>query len=103
MEKEKLQHYSIRKLSVGAASVLIGLSFLGLGHATQVKADTVSGSQQQVVETSKPKNEFTEKAASPDDNQVNNQSLNDDQGQAQAANVTESQKYVRGGEQATKR
>ena len=97
MEKEKLQHYSIRKLSVGAASVLIGLSFLGLGHATQVKADTVSGSQQQVVETSKPKNEFTEKAASLDDNQVNNQSLNDDQGQAQAANVTESQKSVRGG------
>lgn len=102
MEKEKLQHYSIRKLSVGAASVLIGLSFLGLGHATQVKADTVIGSQQQVVETSKPKNEFTEKAASPDDNQVNNQSLNDDQGQAQAANVTESQKSVRG-ERATKR
>ena len=97
MEKEKLQHYSIRKLSVGAASVLIGLSFVGLGHATQVKADTVSGSQQQVVETSKPKNESTEKAASLDDNQVNNQSLNDDQGQAQAANVAENQKSVRGG------
>ena len=97
MEKEKLQHYSIRKLSVGAASVLIGLSFVGLGHATQVKADTVSGSQQQVVETSKPEDESTEKAASPDDNQVNNQSLNDDQGQAQAANVTENQKSVRGG------
>ena len=42
MEKEKLQHYSIRKLSVGAASVLIGLSFVGMGHSTQVKADTVN-------------------------------------------------------------
>ena len=42
MEKEKLQHYSIRKLSVGAASVLIGLSFVGLGRSTQVKADTVN-------------------------------------------------------------
>lgn len=97
MEKEKLQHYSIRKLSVGAASVLIGLSFVGLGHATQVKADTVSSSQQQVVETSKPKTESTEKAASLDDNQVNNQNLNDTQGQAQAANAAVSQKSVRGG------
>lgn len=97
MEKEKLQHYSIRKLSVGAASVLIGLSFVGLGHTTQVKADTVSSSQQQVVETAKTETESTEKAASLDDNQVNNKSLNDDQGQAQAANVTESQKSVRGG------
>lgn len=103
MEKEKLQHYSIRKLSVGAASVLIGLSFVGLGHATQVKADTVSSSQQQVVETSKPKTESTEKAASLDDNQVNNQNLNDTQGQAQAANAAVSQKSVRGGERATKR
>lgn len=29
--KEKLQRYSIRKLTVGAASVLVGISFMSLG------------------------------------------------------------------------
>ena len=32
------QHFSIRKLTIGAASVLIGLSFLGFGAQT-VRAD----------------------------------------------------------------
>lgn len=40
---EQRPHFAIRKLSIGAASVLIGLSFLGLNHQT-VKADTNAGS-----------------------------------------------------------
>lgn len=62
MEKEKLQHYSIRKLSVGAASVLIGLSFVGMG-SNQVKADTLSQSESQTQEqqvTDKSINQSTE-------------------------------------------
>lgn len=53
MEKEKLQRYSIRKLSVGAASVLIGIGFAGMG-ANQVNAATVNGNQQ-IVESEKTK------------------------------------------------
>ena len=71
MEKEKLQHYSIRKLSVGAASVLIGLSFVGMGHSTQVKADTVNENQQQVVKTPKNENTSVDTKASLDNIQVN--------------------------------
>ena len=42
---EKLQHFSIRKLTIGVASVLIGISFLTGTNATKVRADTVNGSQ----------------------------------------------------------
>lgn len=38
----ELQHFSIRKLTVGAASVLIGISFLAGNKANTVKADTVN-------------------------------------------------------------
>ena len=37
------RHYSLRKLSVGLASVLIGISFLN-GSKTTVKADTITAS-----------------------------------------------------------
>lgn len=58
MEKEKLQHYSIRKLSVGAASVLIGLSFVGMHDSSLVKADTVNDAQaQQTKQVQQQKNE----------------------------------------------
>ena len=58
MEKEKLQHYSIRKLSVGAASVLIGLSFVGMHDSSLVKADTVNDTQaQQTKQVQQQKNE----------------------------------------------
>jgi hypothetical protein len=43
------QHFSIRKLSVGAASVLIGLSFLGW-NAQTVKADEVTSAKDQTTE-----------------------------------------------------
>lgn len=53
MFKDENRHYSLRKLSVGLASVLIGISFVsGNGHT--VKADTVkdgSNGAQTVVQT----------------------------------------------------
>ena len=37
------RHYSLRKLSVGLASVLIGISFASSMNSSNVKADTVNG------------------------------------------------------------
>ena len=103
MEKEKLQHYSIRKLSVGAASVLIGLSFVGMGHSTQVKADTVNENQQQVDKTPKNENISVDTKASPDNNQTSDgkNNLNDDQTQnkEKVTKITASQKNVQEGKQ----
>ena len=45
MFKDENRHYSLRKLSVGLASVLIGISFASSMNSSSVKADTVkSGS-----------------------------------------------------------
>lgn len=50
-KNEIRQHFSIRKLSVGAASVLIGISFLGAGAQT-VNADINNDTKpQEVIET----------------------------------------------------
>lgn len=54
---EKKERFSIRKLTVGAASVLIGLIFIGVGGQT-VHADTVPATQTEAVAT---------KAATTDD------------------------------------
>lgn len=43
--QNKQEHFSIRKLSIGVASVLLGFTFFGLGTQT-VKADTVIPDQQ---------------------------------------------------------
>ena len=53
MFKDENRHYSLRKLSVGLASVLIGISFVS-GNNHTVKADTVkdgSNGAQTVVQT----------------------------------------------------
>lgn len=39
---EKLQHFSIRKLTIGAASVLIGVSFSMMANSHEVRADTIN-------------------------------------------------------------
>ena len=43
----KQDHFSIRKLTIGAASVLLGFTFFGLGNQT-VKADTVDPANEEV-------------------------------------------------------
>ena len=45
---EKKERFSIRKLTVGAASVLIGLTFIGVSGQT-VHADTVPAAQNEEV------------------------------------------------------
>lgn len=43
--QSKQDHFSIRKLSIGAASVLLGFTFFGLNSQT-AKADTVDPKQE---------------------------------------------------------
>ena len=43
MFKDENRHYSLSKLSVGLASVLIGISFASSTTGSSVKADTVNG------------------------------------------------------------
>ena len=55
MFKDENRHYSLRKLSIGLASVLIGISFASSMNGSSVKADTVqsgSNSVQTVVKGS---------------------------------------------------
>lgn len=40
---EKKERFSIRKLSIGAASVLIGLTLFGVGGISQVHASELNG------------------------------------------------------------
>ncbi len=55
--RERKNHYSIRKLTIGVASVLIGISFFGI-KADTVQADTVqaetSNSSESISQESKP-------------------------------------------------
>ncbi|KAA8800524.1 BspA family leucine-rich repeat surface protein, partial [Lactobacillus crispatus] len=72
---ENKQHFSLRKLSVGLASVLIGISFFSTSQA--VKADTVADQQastmtNNVRSSDTQKNGNTVESSSSNDNQVNN-------------------------------
>lgn len=51
MFKDENRHYSLRKLSVGLASVLIGISFASSMNGNSVKADTVKSDSNGVAET----------------------------------------------------
>ena len=51
VEKKK-QHFSIRKLSVGAASVLIGTTFYLNSQGSIVHADTLTNAQSKVAKNS---------------------------------------------------
>ena len=72
---ENKQHFSLRKLSVGLASVLIGISFFSTSQT--VKADTVTDQQASTVtnnvrSSDTKENGNTVESGSSNDNQVNN-------------------------------
>ena len=52
--QDKQDHFSIRKLSIGAASVLLGFTFFGL-NSQSVKADTIDPSQNVTEESNRDK------------------------------------------------
>ena len=84
---EKKERFSIRKLTVGAASVLIGLIFIGVGGQT-VHADTVPATQTEAVAT---------KAATTDDTTT----TSTDDSAAKAATETSSTKETDAQTQST--
>lgn len=59
-DKNKKNHYSIRKLSVGAASVLIGISFLSAKNEL-VRADTVNNNETITIKSNEAISEKTNK------------------------------------------
>ena len=69
--RDEKQRFSIRKFSVGAASVLIGLSF-SLYNGQQASADTVDNGNKSVVASSQDK-EQTDNKQSADTNTQNNE------------------------------
>lgn len=85
----ELQHFSIRKLSVGAASVLIGISFLAGNKANTVKADTVNDSSNDakaVQEDSSADQEVANNYQSSD--QTQSDSVKTDAAKSQASGMT---------------
>lgn len=69
--RDEKQRFSIRKFSVGAASVLIGLSF-SLYNGQQASADTVDNGNKSVVSSSQDK-EKTDNNQTTDTNTQNNE------------------------------
>lgn len=84
---EEVRHFSLRKLSVGLASVLVGVSIFGASQT--VKADTVANSQVSTVTSNAQsfdtqKNENAVKSSFSSDNQANNAKSNLIQTQVEA-------------------
>ncbi|RMC50093.1 DUF1542 domain-containing protein [Lactobacillus sp. ESL0263] len=68
--QDKQDHFSIRKLTIGTASVLLGFTFFGLNTQT-AKADTVDASQEVSKKTDSLSTSDSQKANSQDDNTQN--------------------------------
>ena len=82
--EQRAEHFSIRKLTVGAASVLIGLSFLGF-NAHTAKADAASSQIQATEENTSEENNSTPAA----NTRTNSNALN-----SQASETTSTQKTI---------
>ena len=68
--QDKQDHFSIRKLTIGTASVLLGFTFFGLNTQT-AKADTVDAAQEVSKKTDSLSTSDSQKANSQDDNTQN--------------------------------
>ncbi|MEB3365239.1 YSIRK-type signal peptide-containing protein [Lactobacillus sp. R2/2] len=71
----KQDHFSIRKLTIGAASVLLGFTFFGLNSQT-AKADTVDPAKEEInTKTNESQTELdqtADKAQTPSENKQSN-------------------------------
>ena len=68
--QDKQDHFSIRKLTIGTASVLLGFTFFGLNTQT-AKADTVDAAQEVSKKTDSLSTSDSQKVNSQDDNTQN--------------------------------
>lgn len=88
----ELQHFSIRKLTVGAASVLIGISFLAGNKANTVKADTINDNSNDVKavqeDSSADKEVANNYQASDNQNTQNQDSIKTDTTKQEASGMT---------------
>ena len=75
--QQKQDRFSIRKLTIGAASVLLGFTFLGLGSQT-VKADTEPSTQQVDSKTETKSSESDLSKAASENKKADSQSTQND-------------------------
>ncbi len=83
--RDEKQRFSIRKFSVGAASVLIGLSF-SLYNGQQASADTVDNGNKSVVANAHDKEQTDNKQSTDTNTQNNEDKTNTNQAQSTVTN-----------------
>ncbi|MBD5430516.1 YSIRK-type signal peptide-containing protein [Lactobacillus sp.] len=100
MERDRIQRYSIRKLSVGAASVLIGMGFAGATTANQADAATVDTNQIEQTENAATQNadsnknstlEIKTQSEAQTENEVKNENSAKTTTEANTAEVSQTQ------------
>ena len=96
---DKHNHYSIRKLSVGAASVLIGATiYLGGVNAQAVRADSINGDATEQVEKKNEADAKTAEVKTTEQKQENNKTAvsatNENAKQNVAENTSDSKKVA---------
>lgn len=95
------QHFSIRKLTVGAASVLIGISFLATTNTNQVHADTLNDSTQ-TVQTETKQSAASENTKTVQESSAQNVKTDNTESVAQSADAQTAKPADASNENATK-
>lgn len=95
------QHFSIRKLTVGAASVLIGISFLATTNTNQVHADTLNDSTQ-TVQTETKQSAASENTKTVQESSAQNVKTDSTESVAQSADAQTAKPADASNENATK-
>lgn len=95
------QHFSIRKLTVGAASVLIGISFLVTANTNEVHADTLNDSTQ-TVQTETKQSAASENTKTVQESSAQNVKTDNTESVAQSADAQTAKPADASNENATK-
>lgn len=95
------QHFSIRKLTVGAASVLIGISFLATANTNEVHADTLNDSTQ-TVQTETKQSAASENTKTVQESSAQNVKTDNTESVAQSADAQTAKPADASNENATK-
>lgn len=95
------QHFSIRKLTVGVASVLIGISFLATANTNEVHADTLNDSTQ-TVQTETKQSAASENTKTVQESSAQNVKTDNTESVAQSADAQTAKSADASNENATK-
>lgn len=99
--RDMQQHFSIRKLTVGAASVLIGISFLATANINEVHADTLNESAQ-TVQTETKQSAASENTKTVQESSAQNVKTDNTESVAQSADAQTAKPADASNENATK-